>query len=103
LHDATSLQAWLDTLPPRLVIGQRLSCTDCPVVTFLKAHGVPVDMVDPGWITLTHGQQVETPGWMACIVERIDTGVTLHFDDTTLNLEVTAQDLRGLCEELDND
>jgi len=102
LQDPTCFRAWLESLPPRLSVGQRLSCTDCPVRTFLHVHAVPVDMVDPLYITLVDGQQLETPGWMALLLEAIDTSLTMTFDLTTLNLEMTAREVLALMDDLDS-
>ncbi len=103
LQDATCLRAWLERLPPRTIVGQKLSCGACPMVAFLKAHAVPVQMVDPAWITLITGQEIETPGWMSILIDRIDTSLTMQFDCTTLDLDIAAYEVLALIGELDDE
>ncbi len=103
LQDATCLRTWLESLQPCTIVGQKLSCIACPIVAFLKAHAVPVEMADPAWITLITGQEIETPGWMSLLIDRIDTSLTMQFNCTTLDLDVTAYEVLALIGELDDD
>lgn len=103
LQDSTCLRAWLESLPPHRVIGEKLCPTRCPVHTFLSAHAVPVTMVDQAWIVLTTGQEVETPGWLSHVMEVIDMSVAARLDLTTLYLDVTARDLLTILDDLEGD
>jgi hypothetical protein len=103
LQDDTCLRDWLASLPPRQSVGFRLCASECPLTGFLKAHGVPVAHVDQQWIVLTTGEQLETPGWLAVLIESIDTHLHVLWDSTTIDLSVTAGEVLDLLSELDEE
>lgn len=103
LQDPTCLRIWLESLPPRQHVGFRLCASNCPLHAFLQGHAVPVTSVDPAWIVLASGQQLETPAWMAWVLERIDTSLHMAWDSTTIDLSVMAGEVLGLLKEFEED